>query len=440
MVGDGHVEDELRPFAFIHDLKDFVVGRSVRHHVAEIFGAIEARDVEKFVEPELLVDAIAAPVLRIGGVDGARGIADRFQIRCQVVNAFEVIEHIGVHARPQKTHARSREELELAVARAAAHRRHIDIARGNGSRVRREGNGAVVAFRQLRIRRNVGIRFVHDGDDGGAHVGVGGFGGAYHAGVVDEFVDGFRHGLLAAKLGGARFGIAFGLVRRDFLGTLREAQQRPLRLVRIEAAPHVDVDVQVVFDVDCREADAARGKGCGAKGGVRDGGFPRVLGRRHNRNCLECGEHHGDAECERVVDGVFIAAAYRRCGVNGEHVGRQNGLAFELCDEMVGHAAYEACRKKRDHGAFRALAQEVHHGEYERQNHEAQNHPLSSHLVQYGVVGCLHEPEAYGHACDGHNGARAVEHACEPLAQLRAKRQGEREQGCAREEKARDGQ
>ena len=80
VVGDGHVEDELRPFAFIHDLKDFVVGRSVRHHVAEIFGAIEARDVEELVEPELLVDAIAAPVLRIGGVDGARGIADRFQI------------------------------------------------------------------------------------------------------------------------------------------------------------------------------------------------------------------------------------------------------------------------------------------------------------------------------------------------------------------------
>ena len=339
VVGDGHVEDELRSFAFIHDLKNFVVGRSVRHHVAEIFGAIEARDVEELVEPELLVDAIAAPVLRIGGMDGARGIANRFQIRCQVVNAFEVIEHIGVHARSQKAHARSCEELEFAVARAAAHRRHIDIARGNGSRVRREGNGAVVAFRQLRIRRNVGIRFVHDGDDGGAHVGVGGFGGAYHAGVVDELVDGFRHGLLASKFGGARFRIAFGLVRRDLLGTLREAQQRPLRLVRIEAAPHVDVDVQVVFDVDRREADAARGKGCGAKGGVHDGGFPRVLGRRHNRNCRERGEHHGDAECERVVDGVFIAAAHRRRGVNGEHVGRQNGLAFELRDEMVGDTA-----------------------------------------------------------------------------------------------------
>ena len=80
-------------------MQDFVVGRSVRHHVAEIFGAIEACDVEEFVESELLVHAIAAPVLCVGGVDGARGIADRFQIRRHVVNAFEVIEHIGVHAR-----------------------------------------------------------------------------------------------------------------------------------------------------------------------------------------------------------------------------------------------------------------------------------------------------------------------------------------------------
>ena len=79
--------------------------------------------------------------------------------------------------------------------------------------------------------------------------------------VIDELIDGFRHGLLAAKLGGARSGIAFGFVRRDLLGALREAQKRPLRLVGIEAAPHVDVDVQVVFDVDRRETDAAHGKG-----------------------------------------------------------------------------------------------------------------------------------------------------------------------------------
>ena len=80
VVGNGHVEDELRPFAFIHDLQDFVVGRTIRHHVAEIIGAIEARDVEEFVEAELLVHAIAAPVLCVGGVNGACGIADRFQI------------------------------------------------------------------------------------------------------------------------------------------------------------------------------------------------------------------------------------------------------------------------------------------------------------------------------------------------------------------------
>ena len=79
--------------------------------------------------------------------------------------------------------------------------------------------------------------------------------------VIDELVDGFRHGLLVAKLGGARSGIAFGFVRRDLLGTLREAQKRPLRLIGIEAAPHVDVDVQVVFDVDRRETDVAHGKG-----------------------------------------------------------------------------------------------------------------------------------------------------------------------------------
>lgn len=35
---------------------------------------------------------------------------------------------------------------------------------------------------------------------------------------------------------------------------------------------------------------------------------------------------------------------------------------------------------------------------------------------------------------------RAVEHAAEPPAQPQSKRQGEREQGCAREEKACDGQ
>ena len=96
-----------------------------------------------------------------------------------------------------------------------------------------------------------------------------------------------------------------------------------------------------------------------------------MQGARHNGNCRERDEHHGDAECERVVDDIFVAAADRRRGVNGEHVGRQNGLAFELRDEMVGHTAYEACHKKRDHGALRALSKEVHHGVYERQNHEA---------------------------------------------------------------------
>ena len=35
---------------------------------------------------------------------------------------------------------------------------------------------------------------------------------------------------------------------------------------------------------------------------------------------------------------------------------------------------------------------------------------------------------------------RAVEHAAEPLAQVGSKRQGERKQGCARKEKACDGQ
>lgn len=74
--------------------------------------------------------------------------------------------------------------------------------------------------------------------------------------VIDELVDGFRHGLLAAKLAARVSDKPSGSCGEIFWERCAKHKSRSLRLVGIEAAPHVDVDVQVVFDVDRRETDA----------------------------------------------------------------------------------------------------------------------------------------------------------------------------------------
>lgn len=118
-------------------------------------------------------------------------------------------------------------------------------------------------------------------------------------------------------------------------------------------------------------------------------------GRCHRREQRE-GEEHA------VFDGVGIAAADRRGGLQRQNIGGKDGLALERRHEVVRRAPDEAGGKKDGHRRLRALPQEEHDGEQSARDAEPRKDEIRLHLEEGGVVGDFHEKESCGHAqaCD----------------------------------------
>lgn len=172
MVLDGDVEDELGPFVRIDFLQHALVGGAVRDKVAERVGPLHGGDVVELVESELLVDAVSSPVGRLGRVDGVGAVAQGAEVGGEVVYPFQIVEHVGVHAAAHVAHGGAGEELELAVAGAPTHGRHVHLACGQGvvGHLVEERRGGVRALK-ARIGGEIRERLVHDGDDVGPVVG-----------------------------------------------------------------------------------------------------------------------------------------------------------------------------------------------------------------------------------------------------------------------------
>ncbi len=101
VVLHGHVEDELRIGVLVEQLKNLVVGSLVGHHAAQGIGALEIVDGQELVKTKVLVDVLAVPVGRVVGVHGRGGIAERFELLCQVPGRLHVVDGVGVHAEPR---------------------------------------------------------------------------------------------------------------------------------------------------------------------------------------------------------------------------------------------------------------------------------------------------------------------------------------------------
>jgi len=174
-----HVEHELRALVGFQQVEHVVVGGAVGGEPAQRVGVRERPLVCELVEAQLLVHAVATPVRALGGVHGMGGVSERREVRHEALRSVKVVQHVGVHAAAEVPHARSREELELAVARAPAERRRVCVARFE--RLGRDivvMGGTRVGAGQARVAREVGERLVHDRDDGR------GFGAVRHARAI----------------------------------------------------------------------------------------------------------------------------------------------------------------------------------------------------------------------------------------------------------------
>lgn len=99
VVLDGDVEDELGPVSLIDLLQHALVGGAVRHEIAEGVGVLHGGNVVEVVESELLVDAVAPPVGCLGRVNRVGAVPQTAEVGGEVVHPFQIVEHIGVHAR-----------------------------------------------------------------------------------------------------------------------------------------------------------------------------------------------------------------------------------------------------------------------------------------------------------------------------------------------------
>ena len=128
VVLHGHVEDKLRVGVLVEQLKNLVVGSLVGHHAAQGVGSLEVIDRQELVKAKVLVDVLAVPVGRVVGVHGRGGIAERFELFCQVPGRLHVVDGVGVHARAQVGHGVAGHKLKLGIGGTAAVGAHIEFA------------------------------------------------------------------------------------------------------------------------------------------------------------------------------------------------------------------------------------------------------------------------------------------------------------------------
>ena len=252
VVLHGHVEDKLRVGVLVEQLKNLVVGSLVGHHTAQGIGALEIVDGQELVKAKVLVDVLAVPVGGVIGVHGRGGIAERFELLCQVPGRLHVVDGVGVHARAQVGHGVAGHKLKLGIGGAAAVGAHVELAAAEAVGQVLKVLRALVAGAHVLVDGQVRESLVHDGDDrgllavelllcGGALVTLGGVGLVVGLGVLFERGLGIVDGVIG------RFGRLDGLCRTN------KGRQIALAPVALERAPGVDSDAEGVVVVDERD-------------------------------------------------------------------------------------------------------------------------------------------------------------------------------------------
>ena len=416
MVLYGDVEDELRSRSLFHEVEHVVVRLAVRGEAAQRLGALERGDVVERVEAQLAIHAVAPPVGGVGRVYGARGVAQGLEVRDQVLVAAQVVEHVGIHAVAEVSHARSREELELAVARPRAERRRV-----GGAPCERLLRQFVVVRGPCRRAcealepRKVGKRLVHDGYDGGQHL----VGALLRAVPTRAWRPAFANppfvGAVSARAcSRARFReqpfgffgrVACGSLGGEVLDALEEAERRPLVGIRRARVPFPHDAMEVLADVAHVDPRPERRHQHDGHGRVRGHGAPgeRRLGDEAQ---ADAGGREQHTACDHALVGPERVPAAHGCrGVEREQVGRHDGLSLEGDDEMVRDTCEKADGQKRRDGPARALSDGVDDGEQGRQHPQVRGDVEEVHGEQHVVGRELHEEEAQRHG--RHAGERA---------------------------------
>ena len=252
MVLHGHIEDKLRIGVLVEQLKNLVVGSLVGHHAAQGIGTLEVVDGQELVKAKVLVDVFAVPVGRVVGVHGRGGIAERFELLCQVPGRFHVVDGVGVHARAQVGHGVAGHKLKLGIGGTAAVGAHIELAAAEAVGQVLKVLRALVAGAHVLVDRQIRERLVHDGDDrgllavelllcGGALVALG------RVGLVVGLRVLFERGL------GVIDRVVGGFGRLDGLRCANKGGQVALAPVALERTPGVDGDAEGVVVVDERD-------------------------------------------------------------------------------------------------------------------------------------------------------------------------------------------
>ena len=274
VVLHGHVEDKLRIGVLVEQLKNLVVGSLVGHHAAQGVGSLEIVDGQELVKAKVLVDVLAVPVGCVIGVHSRGGIAERFELLCQVPGRFHVVDGVGVHARAQVGHGVAGHKLKLGIGGAAAVGAHVELAAAEAVGQALKVLRTLVAGAHVLVDRQIRERLVHDGDDrgllavelllcGGALVALGRVGLVVGLGVL------FERGL------GIVDGVVGGFGRLDGLRCANESGQVALAPVALERTPGVDGDAESVVVVDERNM---RGHTAQAQHGHEQVGEQHALG------------------------------------------------------------------------------------------------------------------------------------------------------------------
>ena len=291
MVLHRHVEDELRIAVGVQQLQDLLVGGAVRHHAAQLIGALEVVDGEELVEAELAVDVLAVPVGGVVGVHGGGVVAQLLELRRQVLGLREVVDGVGVDTAAQVGHGVAGKVLELRVGRAATVRAYVQYAALEAVGEALEVDRSLVVGVQVLVDGEVGERLVHDGDDGGlllVELLLGG--SALLRGTLARIVLGR---VLVDQLLGIVHIVVSGLLGDDGLRRRDEARQEALAVVALERAPAVHLDPERVVVVDERHmggqageqrhahedvGDQAAARRAGAVGALGGGGLGGIGG------------------------------------------------------------------------------------------------------------------------------------------------------------------
>ena len=365
VVLHGQIEDELGSIVALQQLQDLVVRRLVARAGVIALHLAKVVDGQELAKAELRIHARAVVVARKLRMHGGGGVPEPRELRCQAVDARQVVELIGVFSKPDERGAVAREEFELGVGGAAAHHRCHERAAHE-----RAGQGVIALRPRITggakplVERQVGKRLVHHRDDGGAHLlellarrQALGRGPHTHVELSGQ--------LILERLG-ALARIALGHGNREVLQQRYEARDKPARTVRLDGLPTVVRKAQRLIDRDgAEEPRAARAQRGAARDVHRDVRYAdttrRHAPRPHERQKAHAYAHNAEHPKDLRREDEVVGAGHGGGGVEREQVARQDGRALELDHEILRHTKARRRNGDEAHEHARALPQRIRH-------------------------------------------------------------------------------